>query len=79
MAADMTGVPITSTKKKLPELPAKAAQIVQDFGTGPMLLWPLLAEASQTELRQRALPVFLGGAVLFGLGWMIRQPTSHKN
>ena len=31
-----------SNRKRLPSIPAQAAQIVQDFGTGPLLLWPLL-------------------------------------
>ncbi len=49
-------------QKALPQLPEQAAQVVQDFGAGSMLLWPLLnagkdLDASWTD-PPRA-PVFL--------------------
>lgn len=31
-----------AVRKTLPPLPTQAAQVVQDFGTGALLLWPLL-------------------------------------
>jgi hypothetical protein len=60
------------------QLPEQAVQIVQDFGAGSMLLWRLLnmgkdIDASWSDPPR--VPVFLCGAALFGLGWMIRRLT----
>ena len=68
-------------RKKLPQLPEQAAQIVQDFGAGSLLLWPLLnvgrdVDASRSDPPR--LPIILCGAVLFGLGWLIRRLTKVK-
>jgi hypothetical protein len=65
-------------RKELPQLPVQAAQIVQDFGAGSLLLWPLLSmgrdvDASWTDPPR--LPIILSGAVLFGLGWLVRRLT----
>jgi hypothetical protein len=68
-----------SNRKSLPSLPNQAAQIVQDFGVGPLLLWPLLnagKDIDQTWINPPRVPVFLTGAVLFTLGWLIRRLTS---
>jgi hypothetical protein len=67
-------------RKELPDVPTQAAQIVQDFGAGSMLLWPLLNMAGEFDHSWTAPPlppVFLSGAILFGLGWLIRRFTSH--
>src|SRR4030081_2755825 len=37
-----SSVPASANHKDLPSLAAQAAQMFQDFGTGPFLLWPLL-------------------------------------
>jgi hypothetical protein len=69
----------SSHRKGLPELPAQAAQVVQDFGTGSLLLWPLLNVAKDIDQSWTGAPrfhVFLTGAVLFGLGWLIRRFAS---
>lgn len=73
----------TSVKrKKLPSFPAQAAQVVQDFGTGGLLLWPLLnlgRDVDQDWSSPPRLPVFAVGAFFFGIGWIIRRFTQTKN
>lgn len=68
-------------RKNLPSIPAQAAQVVQDFGTGGLLLWPLLnlgRDIDQTWSSPPRLPVFAIGAFFFGLGWVIRRFTQHE-
>ena len=68
-----------SNRKSLPSLPNQAAQIVQDFGVGALVLWPLLnagKDIDHTWVNPPRVPVFLSGAVLFSLGWLIRRLTS---
>jgi len=63
-------------RKKLPSIPNQAAQIVQDFGTGPLLLWTILNIGKDIDRSWNDPPrlaVFLSGAVLFSLGWLIRR------
>lgn len=65
-----------ANRKPLPGLPAQAAQIVQDFGAGPLLLWPLLNVAVDLDKSWTNPPrfrVFVVGAALFSLGWLIRN------
>jgi hypothetical protein len=61
--------------KQLPPVPVLAAQTVQDFGAGPCLSWPLLhlADRANESWDLPALPVFLAGAVVFSLGWLLRR------
>jgi hypothetical protein len=72
----------TSAKhKKLPSIPAQAAQVVQDFGTGGLLLWPLLSlgvDIDQTWNNPPQLQVFAAGAFFFGLGWVVRHFTQRE-
>jgi hypothetical protein len=68
-----------SNRKGLPSIPNQAAQIVQDFGAGPLLLWPLLnvgKDIDHTWINPPLLAVFLTGTILFSLGWLIRRLTS---
>jgi hypothetical protein len=68
--------------KTLPSIPAHAAQIVQDFGTGGLLLWPLLnlgQDIDQSWSNPPRLFVFGVGAFFFGLGWAIRHLTRREN
>jgi hypothetical protein len=68
-----------SSRKSLPSVPNQAAQVVQDFGVGPLLLWPLLnvgKDIDHTWINPPRVPVFLTGALLFALGWLIRRLTS---
>jgi hypothetical protein len=63
-------------RKKLPSISEQAAQVVQDFGAGGLLLWPLLnlgENIDQTWNRPPRLPVFAGGVLFFGVGWLIRR------
>jgi hypothetical protein len=39
-----------SSRKDLPTIPNLVAQIVQDFGAGPLFLWPLLRISNDTTL-----------------------------
>jgi hypothetical protein len=74
--ADLSG---PTNRKKLPSIAAQAAQIVQDFGTGAFLLWPLLNMGKYIDNSWSDPPrlrVFLAGAVLFSFGWLIRRLTS---
>jgi hypothetical protein len=79
-----TGIvaPSTSAKRKsLPLLPAQVAQIVQDFGTGGLLLWPLLGLGRDINSAWGSPPngpVFLVGAFFFSLGWVIRRYTQSE-
>src|ERR1700722_3112969 len=60
-----------SKRKNLPPLPTQVAQIVQDFGAGGMLLWPLLHYGKGVDNSWDNAPifrVFVSGAFLFGLG-----------
>ena len=67
-------------RKPSPPLPSQAAQILQDFGTGPLLLWPFIDSlrdiTNNAARKPPVLPVFLVGATLFGLGWLIRRLTA---
>jgi hypothetical protein len=62
-------------RKLLPALPSQVAQILQDFGAGSLLLWPLLNLIVRGRAPRR-LPVFLVGAVIFVLGWVARKLAS---
>ena len=69
-------------RKTLPNLPTQAAQIVQDFGAGSLLLWPTLNVAREFNASWTSPPsllVFLSGAVLFGLGWVMRRLTASAS
>ena len=66
-------------RKNLPSIPAQAAQVAQDFGTGSFLLWPLLNLGKDFDHSWNDPPlfrVFLTGATLFLLGWIIRRVAS---
>ncbi len=68
-----------SNRKTLPSVPNQAAQIVQDFGAGSLLLWPLLnvgQDIDHSWSNPPCVPVFLSGAILFFLGWLIRRLIS---
>ncbi len=68
-------------RKALPQLPEQAAQILQDFGAGSILLWPMLNRGKDIDATWSdppRVPVFVCGAVLFGLGWAIRRLTRGR-
>lgn len=68
-----------AVRKTLPPLPTQAAQLVQDFGTGALLLWPLLILGKDFDNSWSDSPrfrVFLAGAIIFSLGCVIRRLTS---
>ena len=65
-------------RKSLPSMPASAAQVVQDFGTGSFLLWPLLNLGKDIDPswdNPPRLAVCVPGAMLFFVGWAMRRFT----
>jgi len=78
-SSELAALSDASNRRNLPSLPNQAAQIVQDFGVGPLLLWPLLNAGKDIDhswINPPRAPVFLTGVVLFSLGWLIRRLTS---
>jgi hypothetical protein len=78
-SSELADLSDASNRKSLPSLPNQAAQIVQDFGVGALVLGPLLnagKDIDHTWVNPPRVPVFLTGAVLFSLGWLIRRLTS---
>ena len=77
--AELAGLSEAVRRKVAPPLPSQAAQILQDFGTGPMLLWPFIDTFRGTARGSfdnvPVLPVFYIGAILFAAGWGIRWLT----
>lgn len=72
----------TAKRKRFPSIAEQAAQVVQDFGTGGLLLWPLLnlgVDIDQSWSRPPRWPVFIVGASLFALGWIIRWFARKRN
>jgi glycerol uptake facilitator-like aquaporin len=63
-------------------IPSQVAQIVQEFGTGAFLLWPLLMLGKDIDHSRDNPPrfaIFLIGAALFFLGWFIRRVTLSRS
>jgi hypothetical protein len=76
---ELTQHSAAARQKPLPSLPAQVSQIVQDFGTGSLLLWPILDVGKDIDIawtNPPRLPVFLTGAILVALGWIIRRLTT---
>ncbi len=70
----------SSHRKNARPFLAQAAQVIQDFGTGSLLLWPLLnlgKDFDQAWNDPPQLTVFLSGAGLFFVGWLIRHTSSQ--
>ena len=75
----LTSLPTPSRRKDLPSIATQAAQVTQDFGTGAFLFWPLVYLGKNFDESLQDPPlfrIFLAGAVLFFLGWLIRRATS---
>jgi len=71
-----------ANRKALPTLPEQAAQILQDFGAGPLLLWPLLNFGQDIHKSWNDPPritVFVVGAGLFLLGWALRKLATPQS
>jgi hypothetical protein len=71
-----------SIPKTFPSIPALTAQIIQDFGTGGVLVAPFLHVANNvTDSRNNipSLAVFIIGATLFLIGWAIRRLSSSES
>jgi hypothetical protein len=74
---DLTRLSDPASHKPLPSIPCLVAQIVQDFGTGVFLLWPILHVVTETnESQAPILPVVLVGLGLFLVGWFVRRLIS---
>lgn len=75
---EFTQLSVPSTRKALPSILVTGARVLQDFGAGSMLLWPVL-QAFQRVNESRPLPilrVFLIGTALFCAGWGVRRLNS---
>ena len=75
---EVTKLSDPSNRKGLPSIPHQAAQIIQDFGAGGLLLWPILHVGKGIDYSWDNAPrlqIFLAGAFLFCLGWLIRRLT----
>jgi hypothetical protein len=75
----LTDLSHPSCRKNLPSITTQAAQVFQDFGTGAFLLWPILnlgKDIDHSWSNPPRVSVFLSGATLFFLGWLIRRLTS---
>jgi hypothetical protein len=71
-----------STRKNLPSIPNLVAQIVQDFGAGPLLLGPFLKVGMESDASWSSTTEFqilITGATLFGLGWLVRHTTKANS
>jgi hypothetical protein len=74
-----------SNRKGFPSIIQQASQVVQDFGTGSFLLWPILNLGRDIDKSWSDPPmfrVFLVGVILFFLGWVVRRlllPTNAVN
>ncbi len=84
-SSELADLSDATNRKSFPSLPNQAAQIVQDFGVGPLLLWPLLnvgKDIDHTWINPPRVALFLTGTVLFTQGWLIRRltatPSGHK-
>lgn len=65
--SDIDALSSSSSGKKLPEIPAQAAQILQDFGAGSLFLWPVLnvgRDVDRSLAEPPRLLVFLCGAII---------------
>lgn len=72
----------SSHRKNTAPFLAQSAQVIQDFGTGSFLLWPLLnfgKEFDQSWGDPPRLTIFICGAGLFFLGWLVRRVTFHSS
>ena len=68
----------SARRKSLPSIAEQVAQVVQDFGAGGLLLWPLLdfgKDIDKSWSNPPHLAVFAAGAFFFGLGWIVRRLT----
>lgn len=71
-----------SNRKVLPSVLGQACQVVQDFGTGSFLLWPLLNIGKDIDKSWNDPPlfrVFLAGVILFLFGWTLRRVASSDD
>jgi hypothetical protein len=75
---ELTDLSDSSRRKDLPSIVSQAAQVLQDFGTGSFLLWPLLnigKDMDPSGGNPPRFPVFASGAILFFVGWLMRRFT----
>ena len=80
-SSDFDELSIPANRKRLPSLPSQAAQILQDFGTGPLLLWTILNVGKDIDRSWNDPPrlaVFLTDAVLCSLGWLTCRLTTSS-
>ena len=69
-----------ANRKSLPSIPILAAQILQDFGAGAVVLAPLLhsLRSVNPSWELPTAKVFLIGAVLAATGWSIRHFVRYR-
>jgi len=70
-----------SHRKSLPSITNQFARILQDFGTGAFLLWPLLNFGENIDHswdNPPRLSVFIAGTILFFLGLLLHRLTREE-
>jgi hypothetical protein len=78
---ELAGLCDPSKRKSFPLLVEQASHVVQDFGTGALLFWPLLHMGKDINHAWSDPPlfrIFLSGAILFLLGWGLRRRASSR-
>jgi len=73
---EVANLPLLSGGKGMPSIRNLAAQILQDFGAGPFLLWPFLNVGKEIDSSWNDPPrlaVFAAGALTFFAGWLTRR------
>jgi|SRR5665213_944528 len=70
-----------SSNKRLQSLPNIAAQLLQDFGAGPLLFSPFLRIGQDNNALNFAteIQLFAAGVFLFAAGWGIRRATNNPD
>lgn len=76
---DEVALEATAKQKKLRNFPVEVAQVVQDFGTGVLLLALFLGRSRDASGNPLKLMMLLIGASVFAVGWFVRWLIRQTN